>query len=46
VADIVYRSDAIKMHIDLLAGARGSKRPVASAKIAAARRSHSSRLRN
>jgi GntR family transcriptional regulator len=26
VADIVYRSDAIKMHIDLLAGTRGSRR--------------------
>ena len=25
VADIVYRSDAIKMHIDLLAGSRGSR---------------------
>lgn len=26
VADIVYRSDAIKMHIDLFAGTRGSKK--------------------
>jgi GntR family transcriptional regulator len=29
VADIIYRSDAIKLHIDLLAGARASLRTAA-----------------
>jgi len=38
VADFTYRSDAIKMHIDLLAGTRASK-PVASVNPRAARRS-------
>jgi GntR family transcriptional regulator len=34
VADIIYRSDAIKLHIDLLAGSRGASKPVARARPA------------
>jgi len=37
VADIIYRSDAIKLHIDLLAGSRASAKPAAQARIAKAR---------
>jgi GntR family transcriptional regulator len=38
VADIIYRSDAIKLHIDLLAGARASSRSAQHAQPAKARR--------
>jgi len=38
VADIIYRSDAIKMHIDLLAGTRGSRKPLSAVKQRIARR--------
>jgi GntR family transcriptional regulator len=34
VADIIYRSDAIKLHIDLLAGSRGASKSVARARPA------------
>jgi GntR family transcriptional regulator len=34
VADIIYRSDAIKLHIDLLANSRGASKPVARARPA------------
>jgi GntR family transcriptional regulator len=34
VADIIYRSDAIKLHIDLLAGSRGSAKSTARARAA------------
>ncbi len=32
VADIIYRSDAIKLHIDLFAGSRGASKSVARAR--------------
>jgi GntR family transcriptional regulator len=38
VADIIYRSDAIKMHIDLLAGTRSSRKPLSGVKQRIARR--------
>jgi hypothetical protein len=34
VADIIYRSDAIKLHIDLLEGSRGPSKSVARARPA------------
>jgi GntR family transcriptional regulator len=34
VADIIYRSDAIKLHIDLLAGSRGSAKTAGRARAA------------
>jgi GntR family transcriptional regulator len=37
VADIIYRSDAIKLHIDLLASARASSRSGARADKGSAR---------
>lgn len=37
VADIIYRSDAIKLHIDLLAGARASSRSAGRARAAKSR---------
>ncbi len=37
VADIIYRSDAIKLHIDLLAGSRGSAKSAGRARPAKAR---------
>lgn len=37
VADIIYRSDAIKLHIDLLAGARASSRSARNARASKSR---------
>jgi GntR family transcriptional regulator len=42
VADIIYRSDAIKMHIDLLAGTRMSKKSPGRARAVKARNAHGS----
>lgn len=40
VADIIYRSDAIKLHIDLLASSRGSAKSAGRARPAKARSGH------
>lgn len=40
VADIIYRSDAIKLHIDLLAGSRGSAKAAGHARSAKPRSGH------